>query len=178
MIRDPVEEESCRTPLEENRAAGDEVADHSGLLLTSVACKRRANFLDLHDCHGVPPAQTLRNDGDEGQALSLALLSCPPHLPVIGNSCSMSWCDGCPSSCEILKGVSDGDVEGCVTTTCPVGDEEVSRAPVVAWQEGSLLPDWSQARRGCSLKEGVSKREMRSPPVPHTIAWSLVVETF
>ena len=108
MIRDPVEEESCRTPLEENRAAGDEVADHSGLLLTSVARKCRANFFDLHDCHGVPPAQTLRNDGDEGQALSLALLSCPPHLPVIGNSCSMSWYSEslCLFKCWIAKCVS------------------------------------------------------------------------
>ena len=46
-----VEEESPSAPLEEDGAAGDEVADHSGLLLASVAGKCRPNLLDLHYYH-------------------------------------------------------------------------------------------------------------------------------
>ena len=51
MVWHTVEEESGSAPLEEDGAEGDEVADHSGLLLASVAGKCRPNLLDLHYCH-------------------------------------------------------------------------------------------------------------------------------
>ena len=80
MAWDPIEDHRCEPLLQLHGDPGDEVGGGLPLLLTSVACEGGAKFLQL--LHGglVPASSGLGHDGDEGNSLLVAEVSCHPHL--------------------------------------------------------------------------------------------------
>ena len=85
VVRDPVEQESSQSPLDQNGNAGEKVGCCLPFIFPGVPSKGSPNFLDLPDGNAMEAPQRLGNDGDESNALAAAKLPCPPHFPLVGH---------------------------------------------------------------------------------------------
>ena len=71
----------------------------------------------------------------------------------------MAWRKGCPCQGCRLEGIDHSDVQGSISPSCPVGDENICWPPIISLKEESALFRLSggQARRDSHLKESVTK---------------------
>merc|ERR1711989_12217 len=79
--------------------------------------------------------------------LSLALCAC---------STALSPSSEALANRSLLEGVDHCDVEGCITSLCPDGNEDISRPVIRAREEAVRLPDWTQPCLQQRLEDSVS----------------------
>ena len=132
--RHPIAQDGSITPLEEDAQPAPQVRGCLGLLLPRVPCKGRSKLLHLRLGNRVPTTKGFCNQRKEGNALPPALLLCPIHLPAIGvvqgvtSGIRRTW------HCGSLQGGDNGDIQGSVLATNPVGEQDVGWPAVSSWQ--------------------------------------------
>ena len=97
-----------------HRDPGYEVGNGLPLLLPCVACEGGAKFLQLLDGDLVPASSGLGHDGDEGNSLLVAEVSCHPHLVLVGLRHGVTGLCGGSGPEGSLEGVGHGDIKGGV----------------------------------------------------------------
>ena len=93
----------------------------------------------------MPSPEGLRGKRKEDYALSPAGLGSSHHLPLEGNICCVSRACCSARSCQILERIYDGYIQGCILTTSPAPDENISRPPVCTWEQEPPLFDWAES---------------------------------
>ena len=132
VVRDPVEQHAGESPLEQDGDSLDQVVGLFPLFLASMAGQSTAKFAELFQGNLVPAPQRLRHDGDESNPLLPAQLLGNPALVVVGHSQGMTRSRGCPSPGGILEGMCDRYIQSSIQASCPVVEENISWAAVVA----------------------------------------------
>ena len=118
------------------------------LPLPSVASQSTAKLAELLESNLVPAPERLCHDGDELDPLLPAQLLSVPTLVLERHCHSMPWRCSCPSSCGSLERMCDGDIQGGVKPSCPVGEEHIGWSTVVARKESPALLQGSKASSG------------------------------
>ena len=73
VVRDPVEQESSQSPLDQNGNAGEKVGCCLPFIFPGVPSKGSPNFLDLSGGNAMKAPQWLGNNGDGKQGKTLVL---------------------------------------------------------------------------------------------------------
>ena len=95
-------------------------------------------------------------------------------LPGIGVGEGVSGGYGCSCQCCCLEGVHHRDVEGSVSSSCPVGDEHIRWVPSPGTRNLSSFvgPRPAETAISNSASRGWLCRAILSPPAPNDMAWS------
>ena len=129
----------------------------------------------------MPTTQSLSQQGSEHHPLQPAGLGRLVHLPVVGHLQSMARVGGSLSHQVGLEGVDDGDIQGSVSATCPVGKQNISSPGFCPWDKCSVLPGGAQGSRQCSVvEEVVSQVVVAGSPlalVPNWSSYSWVIKS-
>ena len=56
-----------------------------------LSCHCLGNFLHLPHCNSVPAPKRFKCKGDEGDTLSLTVISCSSHFPLDGEAKTVPW---------------------------------------------------------------------------------------
>jgi len=108
---DPVDQ-NCGVPLhQEQREAGDGVAAAFALISPSLPRQGLGNLFHLLCCCPVPASKGFESQGDEVDALSLAVVCCSSHFPVESIVEAVSGGDGGLCHSGLLQRVDDGDIQ-------------------------------------------------------------------
>ena len=126
--------------------------------LAGVHGQAPGQLLDLVDRHGVPAAQGLGHDGEEGDVGGPAPVPGARHLPVVGHGHGVPRGGGGAGPGGGLEGVDDGHIQGGVPAAAPARDEEVGRPPLGAGDEGAALLDGGEARLDGHVEEAVAEQ--------------------
>ena len=105
------------------------------LILPSVPAQGRADLSHLGLCYLMPPAEGFHGHRHEGDALLAAELFSAPHLPLVGNSQGVAMGGSCTSPGGSLQGMNHCDVQSRISASCPVPEEDVGWATIIAWEE-------------------------------------------
>ena len=111
---DPVDQ-NCGVPLhQEQREARDVVAAAFALISPSLPRQGLGNLFHLLYCCPVPAPKGFESQGDEIDALSLAVVCCSSHFPVEGKVETVSGGDGDLCHSGLLQRVDDNQ-KNCET---------------------------------------------------------------
>ena len=110
-----------------------------------MECEAAPQLPDLGLGYGVPPAQGLHGEGQEGQTLSSAVLLGTPELPIVREVEGIPRFDGLPIDCCVLERAGQRDIQGSVLTSSPVGYEDISRPPIGSGEEEATFFDRAKA---------------------------------
>ena len=140
-----------------------------------MECEAAPKLPDLGLGYGVPSAQGLHGERQEGQTLPSAVLLSAPELAVVGEVEGVSRFNGLPVNCGVLQRARDSDIQGCVLTPCPMGEEDISRSPISSGEEETSLFDRAQACICSCEKDRIAQSVMaRYPLRSHSAAKSVI----
>ena len=105
----------------------------------------------------MPAPKGFESQGDEIDALSLAVVCCSSHFPVEGKVETVSRGDGGLCHSGLLQRVDNGDFQSSIATSRPVGEQNICGAPIVAGEEKAPLLLWVEHSTRSHLENMVSK---------------------
>ena len=77
---------------------------------------------NIVNCNIVETSECLGHHRDKGEALSVAILSHPPDLPIVGKSQGEARLFSFSCNSSVLERVDDGHIQRCVKARMPVWD--------------------------------------------------------